>query len=430
MLRRVLVTLPRQQQRQQCFSVVNRMYSTGGIWEHVEPQGLDAIKQLTIAFQQDTTPTKILLGEGVYRDENGKPVVLKAVREAEKKIYEQNVDHEYAAVTGVQSFIDAAQKLALGENNTALKEGRVAGVQTISGTGGLRLGAAFLKKFAPKDSKVYMPDPTWGNHPAIFKAAGFDEIKSYRYYDKKTGGLDLEGVLADLKAAPEKSIILLHVCAHNPTGVDPTPAQWKKISEVCKERGHILFFDLAYQAFASGNAAQDANAVRTFIEDGHKPLVVQSFAKNFGLYGERIGALSAVCATKQEAAAVSSQFAIIVRAMYSNPPVYGARLVATILNDPQLKAQWEKDVKVMADRIIKCRAELVKALKAAGSTRDWTHITNQIGMFAFSGLTGEQVDKLKNDYHIYMTRDGRMSISGLNEKNIPVVAKAIYEVTK
>ena len=429
MFRRALVTLPRQ--RLSCTPTITRAYAAQkGIWEHLEPQGLDAIKQLTIAFQQDTHSGKILLGEGVYKDENGKPVVLKSVREAEKRIYDANLDHEYAAVTGVQSFINLAQKLALGENNTALKEERVAGVQTISGTGGLRLGANFLAKFVPRGTKVFMPEPTWGNHPAIFKAAGLEDIQYYRYFDKKTSGLDLDGLVADLKAAPEKSIVLLHACAHNPTGVDPTPDQWKKISQVTKERGHILFFDLAYQAFASGDAATDAGAVRSFIEDGHLPLVVQSFAKNFGLYGERVGALSIVTASKKEATAVNSQLAIIIRAMYSNPPVYGARLVSTILGDSGLKAQWEKDVKVMADRIIQCRASLVKALKDVGSTRDWSHITNQIGMFAFSGLTGEQVDKLKNEYHIYMTRDGRMSISGLNEKNIPIVAKAIHEVTK
>jgi aspartate aminotransferase len=401
-----------------------------GWWEHLEPVGLDAIKQLTIAFQQDPATNKVLLGEGVYRDHEGKPVVLKSVREAEKILFEKHLDHEYAPVTGVQSFIDAAQRLIFGENHPALKEGAIAGVQSISGTGGLRLGANFLNKFVPKGTKVYMPDPTWVNHIAIFKNAGFDEISTYKYFDKKTNGLDFDGLLNDLRNAPEKSIVLLHACAHNPTGVDPTPEQWKKISQVCKERNLFVFFDVAYQAFASGDATKDSYAVRSFIEDGHKPLVVQSFAKNFGLYGERVGCLSAVCASKKEATAVNSQLAIIIRAMYSNPPIYGARLVSTVLNDASLKKQWEKDVKVMADRIKSCREGLVKALKDAGSTKDWSHITKQIGMFAFSGLTAEQVERLQKEHHIYMTKDGRMSISGLNEKNIPVVAKAIHDVTK
>jgi len=392
--------------------------------------GLDAIKQLTIAFQQDPSTNKVLLGEGVYKDNNGKPVVLKSVREAEKRLFEKHMDHEYAAVTGIQSFIDAAQKLVFGEDQAALKEGTIAGVQSLSGTGGLRLGANFLYKFLPKGTKVLMPDPTWANHVAIFKNAGFEDIGSYKYFDKKINGLDIEGLLTDLKNAPEKSVVLLHACAHNPTGVDPTAAQWKRISEVCAQKNHVVFFDVAYQAFASGDAAQDAQAVRSFIQDGHKPLVVQSFAKNFGLYGERTGVLSAVCATKKEATAVNSQLAILIRSMYSNPPIYGARLVSTVLNDAELKKVWEKDVKEMADRIKSCRAGLVKALKDVGSTKDWSHITKQIGMFAFSGLTPEQVDRLQKEHHIYMTKDGRMSISGLNEHNIPVVAKAIHDVTK
>jgi len=392
--------------------------------------GLDAIKQLTIAFQQDPTPNKVLLGEGVYKDNEGKPVVLKSVREAEKRLFEKHLDHEYAPVTGVQSFIDAAQRLAFGDDHLALKEGTIAGVQSLSGTGGLRLAANFLNKFAPKGTAVYLPDPTWVNHTAIFKNAGFDNIASYKYFDKKTNGLDIEGLLNDIRNAPNKSIILLHACAHNPTGVDPTPDQWKKISQVCKDKNHIIFFDVAYQAFASGDAAKDAFAVRSFIDDGHKPLVVQSFAKNFGLYGERTGCLSIVCASKKEATAVNSQLAILIRSNYSNPPIYGARLVSTVLNDSELKKVWEKDVKEMADRIKSCRAGLVKALKEAGSTRDWSHITNQIGMFAFSGLTADQVERLQKEHHIYMTKDGRMSISGLNEKNIPVVARAIHEVTK
>lgn len=396
----------------------------------MEPMGLDAIKQLTIAFHQDPSPNKVLLGEGVYKDNDGKPVVLRSVREAEKRLYDKHLDHEYAPVTGVQSFIDAAQRLMFGAEMPQLKDGVITGVQSISGTGGLRLGAEFLHRFVPKGTQVLVPDPTWVNHVAIFKNAGFDQVNTYKYFDKRSNGLDLDGLLSDLSRAPEKSIVLLHACAHNPTGVDPTMDQWNKISEVCAQKNHIVFFDVAYQAFASGDASKDAQSVRSFVQQGHKPLVVQSFAKNFGLYGERTGVLSVVCASKKEAAAVNSQLAIIVRSMYSNPPIYGARLVSTVLNDAELKKVWEGDVKEMADRIKACRSGLVQALKEVGSTRDWSHITNQIGMFAFSGLTPEQVDKLRSEHHIYMTRDGRLSISGLNDKNIKIVAQAIHDVTK
>ncbi|KAL9650461.1 hypothetical protein ABK040_004685 [Willaertia magna] len=397
-----------------------------GPWSNIKPTPLDAIKQLTIDFNKDTTPNKILLGEGVYRTDQGKPKVIKSVREAERIIFENELDHEYAPVTGVTEFCKATQKFAFGENKD-----NIATVQAISGTGALCLAGHYLKKFLPQETKLFLPKETWGNHPAIFKAAGIteDRISSYRYFDKKTSGMDVEGCLEDIRNAPEKSIILLHACAHNPTGVDPTIETWKKISDICKERNHIVLFDSAYQAFASGDADTDAQSFRLFVKEGHNILLCQSYAKNFGLYGQRVGALNVVCENAEEKKAVESQLGIIIRTQYSNPPIHGARIVHTILSNPQLKAQWESDVKELADRIKLMRKQLVEELKALGSKRDWSHITKQIGMFAFSGLTEQEVTKLKEQYHIYMTKDGRMSISGLNSGNIKTVAKAIHEIT-
>lgn len=399
------------------------------VWSHIDPIGLDAIKQLTITFQKDTFPGKILLGEGVYRDDNGKPVVQKSVREAEKRLYEQSLDHEYAPVSGVQAFCDAARNFAFGKESKAVKEDRIATVQAISGTGALRIAGEFLKKFTTGNTQVYLPNPTWGNHNNILISSGLT-LNQYRYFDKNTNSMDVKGCIEDLLKAPRRSVILFHACAHNPTGVDPKVETWKELSKVCHEREHIVFFDSAYQGFASGNPEKDAESFRIFVEDGHQVLVAQSFSKNVGLYGERVGALNVVCGNSNEAKSVHSQLSVLIRSSFSNPPIYGARIVSTIFNDSQLKSQWEKDVKEMADRISTMRQSLVDALKRHGSTKNWNHITDQIGMFAFSGLTPQQVELLQTKHHIYMTKDGRISISGLNTKNVDHIAKCIHEVTK
>jgi len=275
---------------------------------------------------------------------------------------------------------------------------------------------------------IYLPEPTWGNHKPIFKDSGYN-LKSYTYYDGK-GGLDFQGMKKSLKDAPNGSIILLHACAHNPTGVDPTQDQWKELSTVLKEKNHFILFDSAYQGFASGDPTRDAFPVRHFIEQGHLPVVCQSFAKNFGLYGERIGAFHIVTDSTEEKERLLSQLLIIIRPMYSNPPITGARLVAEILNDPELSKEWYKEVKLMADRIISMRQGLVKSLKDAGSKRDWSHITSQIGMFCFSGLTPEQVETLKTKWHIYMTKDGRISMAGVYSDKVKYLADAMHDVTK
>jgi len=367
------------------------------------------------------------LGVGAYRDDQGKPYVLNCVRKAEERIFSGKADHEYAPIGGVPEFNKVAANLLFGENAKEIKEERVASIQSLSGTGALRVAGLFMKRFLPNEN-IYLPDPTWGNHKPIMTDSGF-KLSSYKYYDGK-GGLDFQAMKDDLNNAPSKSILLLHTCAHNPTGVDPTTSQWRELSKLCKEKNHFTLFDTAYQGFASGDPTKDIFGLRTFIDDGHNPIVCQSFAKNFGLYGERIGGLHIVTSNKDERDRVLSQLLILVRPMYSNPPVHGARVVSTILQDPELSKEWYKEVKVMADRIISMREKLVKGLKEAGSKRDWSHITNQIGMFCFTGLKPEHVERLTNEYHIYLTKDGRISMAGLTSDRVNYLAQAIHDVTK
>ena len=292
---------------------------------------------------------------------------------------QSKLDKEYAGITGVPAFTKAAALLAYGPDSTAIKEDRVAITQSISGTGALRIGGAFLERFYPNGKAIYIPTPSWANHKAVFSDSGL-EIKQYKYYNKETIGLDFDGMIADLRSAPSKSMVLLHACAHNPTGVDPTQDQWQQISQVMKEKEHLPFFDMAYQGFASGDTDQDAYPVRLFVQEGHQIVLSQSFAKNMGLYGERVGAFSVVCESKEEKQRVDSQIKILVRPLYSNPPVHGARIASEILNDSSLNKQWLSEVKGMADRIIEMRALLKQNLKDLGSKQNWDHITNQVSI--------------------------------------------------
>lgn len=390
------------------------------------PQGPpDAILGITEAFKADSFAEKINLGVGAYRDDQGKPYVLPSVRAAEGKVIEKKLNKEYAGITGVPEFTKSAALLAYGPKSTALD--RVAITQSISGTGALRIGAAFLARFYPGAKKIYIPSPSWANHGAVFKDSGL-EVEKYRYYNKDTIGLDFEGMIQDIAAAPKGSMFLLHACAHNPTGVDPTPEQWKEISNAIKAGEHYAFFDMAYQGFASGDTDIDAFALRYFVEQGHNPCLAQSFAKNMGLYGERIGAFSIVCADAEEKKRVDSQIKILVRPLYSNPPIHGARIASEVLNDAALYQQWLGEVKGMADRIINMRALLKKELEALGSKHDWSHITSQIGMFAYTGLTPEQMDKLAKEHSVYATKDGRISVAGITSANVKRLAAAIHAV--
>ncbi|KAL6046122.1 Aspartate aminotransferase [Balamuthia mandrillaris] len=404
-----------------------------GTFSHVQMGPEDPILGVTVAFNKDPSPNKMNLGVGAYRDDNNKPYILDSVKQAAakyvKEVGEGKQNHEYLGITGDPAFNQAAIKLALGENSGVISEKRYTTSQALSGTGALRVAADFLNRFYPGNKQVFVPTPTWANHIPLFTDAGL-EVKYYRYFDKKRNAIDMTGLLEDINTAPQGSVIVLHACAHNPTGQDPSLEQWKEISEVIKKRGHYALFDSAYQGFASGNPEKDAAAIRYFLEQGHEIALCQSFAKNFGLYGHRTGAVSFITGSQKEAAAVESQLKILVRPMYSNPPKFGSYIVGTILNDPSLRKQWEGEVKGMADRIITMREALVKGLKDAGSKRDWSHITSQIGMFCFSGLSPEQVDQLAQQHHVYMTRNGRISMAGVTSHNVGYLAKAMHAVAQ
>jgi aspartate aminotransferase, mitochondrial len=396
-------------------------------WKNV-PQGPpDPILGISEAFRRDTSPKKVNLGVGAYRDDNNKPWVLPSVRQAEDLILKTPGDHEYLPIEGLESFNTAAIKLAY-DKSPAITDKRIAACQSLSGTGALRLGMAYIKKFYTKSNTIYIPNPTWGNHKTIAKDSGL-EWKEYSYYNPDTFGLNFKGMTQDIEKAPDGSIILLHACAHNPTGVDLTPQEWDELYTLISKKNHLVFFDSAYQGFASGDIDKDAYGPRKFLSGGTQILLAQSFAKNFGLYGERIGCFSAVCIDTDEKDRVLSQIKILARPMYSNPPLYGSKIVSTVLNTPALYQQWLKDVKTMADRIIVMRSELVNTLKKSGSTRDWSHITKQIGMFAFTGLNPQQSQRLMNEFHVYLTMDGRISLAGLNSHNVQYVGEAIYNVT-
>ncbi|OJD31837.1 aspartate aminotransferase [Diplodia corticola] len=396
-------------------------------WANVAQGPPDAILGITEAFKADKNPNKINLGVGAYRDDQGKPYVLPSVKLAEKKVVDSNLDKEYAGITGLPDFTTAAAKLAYGADSKAIADARIAITQSISGTGALRIGGAFLQRHYPHAKAIYIPTPSWANHKAVFSDCGL-EVKQYRYYNKDTIGLDFDGLLRDIRDMPKNSIILLHACAHNPTGVDPTREQWRAISDAVKAGGHLPFFDMAYQGFASGDTNKDAYALRYFVEQGHLPVLAQSFAKNMGLYGERVGAFSVVCESAEEKKRVDSQIKILVRPMYSNPPIHGARIASTLLNDPALNKQWLGEVKDMASRIIQMRTLLQMHLGTLGSKRNWNHITSQIGMFAYTGLTPEQMETLAKEHSVYATKDGRISVAGITSKNVTRLASSIFQV--
>ena len=334
---------------------------------------------------------------------------------------------EYSGIAGDQQFIDLALKFAYGEKSSALAENRIQGVQALSGTGGLRVMGELLYRHGHR--AIYVPNPTWGNHIPIFTNSGL-EVRKYRYYDSTSCDLDFDGMIKDISDIPDGTAILLHACAHNPTGMDPSMEQWKQISEVAKKKNLLPFFDMAYQGFSSGDHDKDGAAVRMFVEDGHLIAVVQSFSKNFGLYGHRIGALSVVGANQDEAKRVVSQMKIVIRPMYSNPPRAGARLVSTILGDPQLYKDFDEQCRGMANRINTMRTALRTKLEELGSPHNWDHITRQIGMFAYSGLTKDQVMAMREKHHVYCTADGRISMAGVTSGNVDYIANAIHDVSK
>ncbi|CAM9425345.1 unnamed protein product [Phaeothamnion confervicola] len=387
------------------------------------------ISPLADAYNKDPDPQKILLGIGVYRDDDGLPWVLPSVRKAERQLTAKDLNHEYALPHGIPDFLQHALRFAYGEDSVPLKEMRIAAVQTMSGTGACRLAAELFAKVRGHGAAVYLPQQTWGNHEPILTDAGL-VARHYRYYDPATCGLDFEGLLEDIDRALDGSIVLLHACAHNPTGVDPTPEQWREISALIKRKNHFVLFDCAYQGFASGDAEWDAAALRQFVADGHRVALAHSFAKNFGLYGERVGSLSVVCADPDEAARVASHLTLLIRSMYLSPPIHGARLVSEVLGSPELFGMWQEDCQTMARRIAGIRRRLREELEGRlGSRRGWRHVTEQVGMFCYTGLSLEEVAALRRDAHVYMLADGRISMAGLNSGNVARVAESIFKVT-
>ncbi|KAL6012074.1 Aspartate aminotransferase, cytoplasmic [Asimina triloba] len=386
----------------------------------------DPILGVSEAFKADTNDLKLNLGVGAYRTEELQPYVLNVVKKAEKQMLEKAENKEYLPIEGLAAFNKVTAELLFGAENPVIQQGRVATVQGLSGTGSLRLAAAFIQRYF-SDAKVLISSPTWGNHKNIFNDARVP-WSEYRYYDPKTVGLDFEGMIADIKAAPDGSFLLLHGCAHNPTGIDPTPEQWEKIADVVQEKNLIPFFDVAYQGFASGSLDADASSIRSFVARGLELLVAQSYSKNLGLYAERIGAINVVCSSTDAAARVKSQLKRLARPMYSNPPVHGARIVATVVGDPTLFNEWKAEMELMAGRIMNVRQKLYDSLSEKDkSGKDWSFILKQIGMFSYTGLNKVQSENMTNKWHVYMTKDGRISLAGLSLAKCEYLADAIVD---
>jgi aromatic-amino-acid transaminase len=395
----------------------------------VEMAPRDPILGLNEQFNADPNPSKVNLGVGVYYDENGKLPLLKCVAAAEKALIEQGKPKGYLPIDGIAAYDKAVQDLVFGSQGDAGKSlvasGRVATVQAIGGTGGLKVGADFLKRLNPT-AKVMISDPSWENHRALFTNAGFT-VEAYPYYDAAARGVNVSGMLAALNTAPAGTVVVLHACCHNPTGYDLTPAQWADVVNTVKARGLVAFLDMAYQGFGEG-IAQDGAVVGQFMAAGLDFFVSTSFSKSFSMYGERVGALSVVCESKEEAGRVLSQLKIVIRTNYSNPPTFGAQVVATVLNTPELRLLWEDELAGMRVRIKAMREQLVTKLQAAGVQGDLSFITRQKGMFSYSGLNKPQMERLRGEFGVYGVDSGRICVAALNAKNIDAVASAIAKV--
>ncbi|KIZ52894.1 MULTISPECIES: amino acid aminotransferase [Pseudomonas] len=395
------------------------------LFSAVEMAPRDPILGLNEAYNADARPHKVNLGVGVYYDEQGRIPLLRAVAEAEKQRVAAQAPRGYLPIEGIAAYDQAVQHLLFGAESSLVRDGRAITVQAVGGTGALKIGADFLKRLLP-DAVVAISDPSWENHRALFESAGFP-VQNYRYYDAASNGLNREGFLADLQALPERSVVVLHACCHNPTGVDLQPADWQAVLDVVKARNLVPFLDIAYQGFGDG-IEEDAQAVRLFADSGLTFLVSSSFSKSFSLYGERVGALTLVSESREESARVLSQVKRVIRTNYSNPPTHGATIVATVLSNPELRALWEAELGEMRQRIRSMRNALVEGLAAAGANRDFAFVNAQRGMFSYSGLTAEQVERLKSEFGIYAVSTGRICVAALNERNLPPTIQAIAAV--
>ena len=397
----------------------------------VEQAPRDPILGLTEAFNADARTAKVNLGVGVYYNDDGKLPLLAAVKAAEEARLKAQPPRGYQAIDGNAAYNQAVRELLFGAGSERATNGSVVTIQALGGTGALKVGADYLKQLLPQ-STLYISDPSWENHLALFSAAGFP-VETYPYYDPSTRGVNFDALLQKLATLPPKSIVLLHACCHNPTGADLNSDQWTQVAAVLKEKNLVPFLDMAYQGFADG-IEQDTAAVRAFTAAGAQFFVSSSFSKNFSLYGERVGALSIVTASKEEAGRVLSQVKRVIRTNYSNPPTHGGAIVAAVLTTPELRKIWEDELTDMRNRIRTVRQGLADALKAAqaanSAAQDFSFIVKQRGMFSYTGLTKEQVERLKTEFGIYAVSSGRINVAALNSKNLPIVAEAIATVVK
>lgn len=395
------------------------------MFEHLETAPPDPILGLTVAFNEDPNPAKVNLGVGVYKDADGVTPVLATVKEAEKRILDQEKTKDYLPITGAADYSAVVQELLFGAGHEIVASKRAATAHTPGGTAALRVAADFLAAMYP-GARVWMSAPTWANHGNIFRAAGV-ETTTYPYYDAATQGLDFAAMAAALRQTPDGDVVLLHACCHNPTGIDPTAEQWAELAAIRDQAGWLPFFDFAYQGFGEG-IEEDAVGLRAFCGTGRELLIASSFSKNFGLYRERVGALTVVGGDADAVGRASSHVKRCIRSNYSNPPAHGAQIVAAILRDAALRARWEVEVKEMRDRINGMRRTFAETLKAQGAARDFSFISRQRGMFSFSGLTPEQVKALRERYAIYVVGDGRINVAGMTPGNVEGLCRAIAEV--
>jgi aromatic-amino-acid transaminase len=395
------------------------------LFESVELAPRDPILGLNEQYNADTRTGKVNLGVGVYYDDEGRIPLLDAVSKAETARIEAHAARGYLPIEGIPGYNKGAQTLLLGEGSPLIAAGRVLTAQALGGTGALKIGADFLKQLLP-DSKVVISNPSWENHRALFERAGF-LVETYPYYDAATHGLDFPGMLASLQALPEQTIVVLHACCHNPTGVDPTFAQWQQIVEVVKARNLVPFLDIAYQGFGDG-LEEDASVVRLFAQHDLTMFISSSFSKSFSLYGERVGALTLISSSKEESGRVLSQLKRVIRTNYSNPPTHGGTVISTVLNTPELYTLWTNELAAMRERIRTMRVQLVEKLKSHGVTQNFDFVLSQRGMFSYSGLTAQQVDRLRDEHGVYAVSSGRICVAALNSRNIDYVAASIAKV--
>ena len=398
---------------------------SASIFSTVEMAPRDPILGMSEQFNADPNPHKVNLGVGVYFNDEGKLPVLRCVAAAERLLLEFPKAKGYLPIDGIAAYDKAVQGLVFGADHPAVTGGRIATVQGLGGTGGLKVGADFLQKLN-SGAQVLISDPSWENHRALFTQAGF-EVVAYPYYDAAKRGICFDAMLAALRAAPPGSVVVLHACCHNPTGCDLTALQWEQVATQCKSGGLVPFLDMAYQGFGKG-IAEDGAAVRVFMAQSMPFFVSTSFSKSFSLYGERVGALSVVCASAEEASRVLSQLKIVIRANYSNPPTFGAHVVATVLTTPALRAMWEEELAGMRERIHATRVQLVQRLRAAGVPGALDYITQQTGMFSYSGLSQAQMQRLRSEFGVYGLDSGRICVAAINSRNIDAVVAALAKV--